>query len=45
MAPGAVRHNQANKDTHYVVENAIGELKNHFRCLTKHDNMIVIDIW
>ena len=45
MAPGAVRYNQAYKDTHYVAENAFGELKNHLRCLTKHDKMIVIDIW
>ena len=29
---------------HYVAENAFGELKNHLRCSTKHDKMIVIDI-
>ena len=40
MAPGAVRYNQAHKDTRYVVENVICELKNRF----KQGKMMVIDI-
>ena len=41
MAPGAVRYNQAHKDTRHVVENVICELKNRF----KQGKMMVIDIW
>ena len=45
MEPGAVLSNQAHKDTRYVVENAICELKNCFRFLTKQGKMMMNDIW